>query len=125
MKLNNYCEVSPYTNPAERLGALLNFPVPSTYASSDGSERTIVLARNEGAPFIYGGPIDRAAIEQYNAIEVNGVPASVPNSEMVRLYGKCIFRLPFGGGRSFFTFQEFLSTPDCMAGYMIENRMDA
>ena len=84
MKLNNSCEVSPYTNPAKRLGALLNCALPSRYSGADGSERTIVLARNEGAPFIYGGPIDRAAIEQYNAIEVNGVPASVPNSEMVR-----------------------------------------
>ena len=121
----NYCEVSPYTNPEQRLGALLNVSIPSTYSSADGTERRVVLARNEGTAFIYGGPIDRQAIERYNAIEINGVPASVPNEEMVRLFGKCLFRLPFGGGRSFFTFHEFLAAEYVVAGYMIENRKDA
>jgi len=121
----NYCQESPYMNPENCLGALLNCNVPARMSGADGTERRVVLARNLGVPFLYGAPLDKIARERYSAIEINGVPASVPDSEMVRLFGKCIFRKPFGGGRSYFTIEEFLGSRDCMAGYMIENSREA
>jgi hypothetical protein len=119
--MTNYSEVSPYTNPESRLGAICNFDFPKHYSGANGTERTIVLASSEGTCFIYGGPIDKQAEERYSAIEINGVPASIPNAEMIRLFQKCIFRHPFGGKRHFFTFEEFMGARDCLAGYMIEN----
>lgn len=121
----NYCEVSPYMNPQNRLGALLNVSIPSTCSSADGSERSIILGRIDGVSFVYGGPINKLAIERYNVIKILGVPDSVSNREIIRLFEKCFFRDPFIGNRNIITFHEFLTSQKYILGYRIENRNEA